>query len=218
MKCSNCGKEFGEGISCQYCGVDRVQGLANYSGYDKHVGSGNHNSSYKKEHISNKTTACYACGEIIPSDAEYCPYCRRKLYENCPKCGKRYSSQFKNCPKCGTNRVQYNKKLKAEEEEAKRRMENRWRIKNEANGLKEDMKAYWPLLIQIPIGTIAWFFIWGWFGVDELESTPIRKLVVFSLTAVIFYAIGKFLCYVVTDWNIEKWKREHPNDPRSKYL
>ena len=217
MKCAACGKEFGDGGNCQNCGVDRVTGLANYSGYDNHSRSNNHYTDNAKQ-TSNNITACYACGEIIPSDAEYCPYCRKKLYENCPKCGKSYSSQFENCPKCGTNRVQYNKELKAEEEEAKRREENNWKIKNEATVLKESMKAYWPLVIQIPIGVMAWIYIGGWFGVDELEKTPIKKYGVFALTVAIFYAIGKFLCYVVTDWNIEKWKQEHPNDPRSKYL
>ena len=33
MKCAACGKEFGDGGNCQNCGVDRVTGLANYSGY-----------------------------------------------------------------------------------------------------------------------------------------------------------------------------------------
>ncbi len=218
MKCANCGKEFGSGSNCQNCGIDRVAGLANYSGYDNHTGNGHHSSSDKMEYVSNRTTACYVCGEIIPSDAEYCPYCRKKLYENCPKCRKTYSSQFEICPKCGTNRVQYNKELKAQEEEAKRREENIWKNKNEANVLKESMKAYWPLVIMIPIGGIVWFFIWGWLGVDELEKTPIKKFGVFALTVAIFYGIGKFLCYIVTDWNIEKWKQEHSNDPRSNYL
>lgn len=218
MKCSSCGKEFGESAYCQNCGVDRVTGLANYSGYDNHARSNYIEPSNEVEFGSNKTTVCYACNEIIPSDAEYCPYCRKNLYENCPKCGKRYSSQYDNCPKCGTNRLQYIKKLEIDEEETKRREENLWKIKNEANTLREQLKADWPLIIQIPIGVIGWFFIWGWFGVDELEATPIKKVGLFALTVAIFYAIGKFLCSVVTDWNIEKWKQDHPNDPRCKYL
>lgn len=45
MKCSNCGKEFGSGTNCQNCGIDRVTGLANYSGYDSHAGSNSYDSS-----------------------------------------------------------------------------------------------------------------------------------------------------------------------------
>lgn len=112
MKCAVCGKEFGSGINCQNCGTDRVTGLANYSGYGNHAGNSNHNSSEEMEYVFNKTTACYACGEIIPIDAEYCPYCGKKLYENCPKCGKKNSSQFEYCPKCGTNIFQYYQVLK----------------------------------------------------------------------------------------------------------
>lgn len=50
---------------------------------------------------------CYNCANVIPRDSEYCPCCRIKLYEVCPKCGHRYSSQYKICNKCGTDREEY---------------------------------------------------------------------------------------------------------------
>ena len=45
MKCANCGKEFGSGTNCQNCGIDRVSGLANYSGYNSPHGSNSYNPS-----------------------------------------------------------------------------------------------------------------------------------------------------------------------------
>lgn len=39
MKCNNCGKEFGDGLTCQYCGCERVKGLGSFSGYDPGKGS-----------------------------------------------------------------------------------------------------------------------------------------------------------------------------------
>ena len=85
MKCAVCGKEFGSGINCQYCGVDRVTGLGNYNGYDRPTG--NHEyynsrgssrySSNNGEFASTKTTICYACSEIIPAESMFCPYCKK---------------------------------------------------------------------------------------------------------------------------------------------
>jgi hypothetical protein len=133
MKCSVCGKEFGEGTNCQYCGVDRVTGLANFGSYGTSNYQGtntpHYNSSYN---YSPKTMACYSCGEIIPINSEYCPYCSKELYVTCPKCGHKYSSQFPACNKCGTNRSQYYRKLEAEKEEA-RRLEEERRQEQERN-------------------------------------------------------------------------------------
>ena len=132
MKCSICGNEFGDGINCKNCGVDRVTGLGNYRGYNNPTGSsGNYSSNYG-EFTSSKTTVCYSCGEVIPSDSEYCPYCSKELYVTCPKCGHKYSSQFPACNKCGTNRSQYYRKLEAEKEEA-RRLEEKRRQEQERN-------------------------------------------------------------------------------------
>ena len=94
MKCSVCGKEFGEGMTCQNCGVDRVTGLGNYSGYETPNGnatskssSGSQNGSYRQEVVSQpkivevKSIVCYNCGEIIPADSKYCPHCSTSLKE-----------------------------------------------------------------------------------------------------------------------------------------
>ena len=62
MKCANCGKEFGNGVNCQNCGIDRVAGLANYSGYDGHASSNGYDSSSYGGQNSSNTTVCYACG------------------------------------------------------------------------------------------------------------------------------------------------------------
>ena len=120
MKCSNCGKEFGDGIKCQNCGVDRVTGLGNYSGYNvpsSDVMDKKEDFSYteQKNHsiISQYHTAnvgsivCYACGEVIPDNSKFCPYCSKELYVTCPKCGQIYSSQYPVCSQCGTNRKKY---------------------------------------------------------------------------------------------------------------
>lgn len=61
---------------------------------------------------------CYKCGNDIPSDSEYCPFCGIKLFVTCPKCGHTHSSQYPICNKCGTNRVNYiaeQQRLKEEE-------------------------------------------------------------------------------------------------------
>lgn len=125
MKCASCGKEFGSGSNCQNCGIDRVTGLANYRGYNNPEGSNGYDLSTNEEQTSSRTTVCYACGEIIPSNSEYCPYCSKKLYVTCPKCRKSYFSQFPSCPNCGTNRAKYRKQLKAEREIARKEEEER---------------------------------------------------------------------------------------------
>ena len=43
MRCANCGKEFGNNENCQYCGVDKVRGLANYNGYYENGNQGANN-------------------------------------------------------------------------------------------------------------------------------------------------------------------------------
>ena len=121
MRCSKCGKEFGSGTNCQNCGIDRVTGLANYSGYDSHAGSNSYDSSSYGGQTSQKTTVCYACSEIIPLGATFCPVCGKKLLVTCPKCGHEYSSQYPVCSKCGTNREEYNERKRREEEERQRK-------------------------------------------------------------------------------------------------
>jgi RNA polymerase subunit RPABC4/transcription elongation factor Spt4 len=214
MKCANCGKEFGEGTNCQHCGVDRVTGLANYSGYDNHARNCHHTSSNQMEYISNSTTACYACGEIIPSDAEYCPYCRKKLYDTCPKCGKKYSSQFDNCPKCGTNRHDYYLKQEAKKQEERRR-EREEQYKMEAQDLRESLTPR--------IGGISTALISAWLVYCFTPSCPVvghgyNSLFLMIGVSVLLFLIAAIICDSIGNKKIRKWKEEHPNDPRSKYL
>lgn len=132
MKCNICGQEFGNGAYCQHCNADRITALGNYSGgYNapdapKNVFSNtntrgnNQTSGYGSNNDPNNSSersgvgnsgeqfmVCYNCANVIPVDSEYCPCCRIKLYEVCPKCGHRYSSQYKICNKCGTDREEY---------------------------------------------------------------------------------------------------------------
>ena len=109
MKCNICHKEFGEGVSCQHCGVDRVTALGNYQGYSPNAKAKDIDSN-KVQSVGitpKEFEVCYACSEVIPAGSEYCPCCGKKLFENCPKCGKKYSSRYAICPHCGTNRIDY---------------------------------------------------------------------------------------------------------------
>ncbi len=153
MKCSVCSKEFGTGTHCQHCGVDRVTGLGNYSGYNNHTGSNGYNSSNYGGYTSSKTTVCYSCGEIIPSDSEYCPYCSKELYVACPKCGHHYSSQFPACNKCGTNRQHY---LKEQKINQKRHLKEQERQKAQRN---EERYFYNLLIIGLAAIIIGFFLI-----------------------------------------------------------
>jgi len=146
MKCSVCGKEFGSGANCQYCGVDRVTGLGNYYGYNtpaKSSDSGMH-SSVGMAHLSATnqhqmstagSTICYACGEIIPADSKFCPYCSKELYATCPICGNKYSSQFPACNQCGTNRYKYYEQKRKEQE-----IQDRLKWEKIMNEMKEKQK------------------------------------------------------------------------------
>lgn len=216
MKCAVCGKEFGSGINCQNCGVDRVTGLANYSGYDNHARSNYNRSSNEVEFGSNKTTVCYACNEIIPSDAEYCPYCRKKLYEECPKCGKTYSSQFDNCPKCGTNLKQYLKEerereFKRTEEAIKFQLEEQY--KREAQSIKDNLTISKTNIVTVAL--IAWIF----FCLTPLYTfSGYGSLLLIIGVSILLCWVAYIICESVTNSRIDKWKQEHPKDPRSKYL
>ena len=126
MKCSVCGKEFGEGINCQHCGVDRVTGLANYGGFNNPTRENGNDSSGYGGYASPNTTVCYACGEIIPIKSTFCPFCGKKLLVVCPNCGHEYSSQYPNCNHCGANykqSLEEKRKRIIEEEEKKKKDE-----------------------------------------------------------------------------------------------
>jgi hypothetical protein len=59
---------------------------------------------------------CYKCNNVIPGNSNYCPYCQVKLYTECPKCGVKYSSQYPACNQCGTNREEYLRAQRREQE------------------------------------------------------------------------------------------------------
>lgn len=118
MRCSCCGNEFGNGNNCQHCGVDKVTGLANLSGYNGSQGTYQSQNGFQQ---APTTTACYSCGEIIPANSQFCPVCGKKLLEKCPKCGNEYPAQYSICNRCGTNREQYLKELREKEEDKKRK-------------------------------------------------------------------------------------------------
>lgn len=160
MKCSVCGKEFGEGMICQNCGVDRVTGLGNYSGYETPNGnatsrssSGSQNGSYRQEVVSQpkivevKSIVCYNCGEIIPADSKFCPHCSTSLYVTCPKCGHEYSSQYPACGQCGTNRKAFLEEKRRLEEwqretERQRKQQEEERKKAERQRAEIERKKY----------------------------------------------------------------------------
>ena len=212
MKCANCGKEFGYGLNCQNCGIDRVSGLANYSGYNNPVGGYNYDSPSYGGQTSPKTMVCYACEEIIPANSEYCPHCRKKLFETCPKCGATYSSQFKVCNKCGTDRTQYYLKLEAKKQDDRRR-EREEQYKSEAQGLREKIP---PSVASVSTALIsAWIIfcltpLWPFSGYGNL--------IAIIGVSILLWAIAAMICNAIGDSKIRNWKQEHPNDPRSKYL
>ena len=240
MKCSKCGKEFGEGVNCQYCGVDRVTGLANYGGYDTLAGnlngqrintSPNGSSSDNGGNSCPKTMVCYACNEIIPADSLFCPYCRKKLWVKCPNCGHEYSSQYPNCNKCGTNLNQYLKdreeekrikkaeeeKKKAEEEAKKAKEEAEMKIKSDAIDLEASLNPQgtffvWSMTLLI-VSIILFAFLYKYFP-DIGLLWFFTCLVPGAVSPFIAIAIG----FIVGESRLKKWKQEHPNDPRRKYL
>jgi DNA-directed RNA polymerase subunit RPC12/RpoP len=227
MKCSKCGKEFGEGINCQYCGVDRVTGLGNYSGYDRPTGSfePQYNSSNNGGVVPN-TTVCYACNEIIPANSEFCPYCSKQLYVTCPKCGNTYSSQFSACNKCGTNLNQYYRNLEAEEKEAKKKDEEKRRKQREWEKREEDRQQIRDNADRLRaelsyrnIGCVLLFCIFMFLSIVPpiIWTNDLNKFVYLALPFV-SVIIGSLILNQLGDNRIEKWKKEHPNDPRSKYL
>ena len=169
MKCSKCGREFGEGVNCQNCGIDRVTGLGNYSGYNRPAGSSDsrYGSSNSGGYALN-TTVCYACSEIVPANSVYCPVCGHQLLVECPNCGATYSSQYKICSKCGTNRDVYYKQKEAEirEEEERKRKQREWEKSPEGKAelaekkRKEEKKENERIItyiIFVPIMGLVWY-------------------------------------------------------------
>ena len=160
MKCSKCGREFGNGANCQYCGIDRVTGLGNFSGYNSSSGGyETHYSSSNNDGYASNTMVCYACSEIIPRNSIYCPACGRQLWVECPNCGSTYSTQYKICSKCGTNRDVYYKQNEAEkqrairEEQERQRKQREWEQSSEGKAEFARQRTY--IFIFKLIGTIV---------------------------------------------------------------
>lgn len=210
MKCSVCGKEFGEGTNCQYCGVDRVTGLANFGSYGTSDYQRTNTSHNDLIYNSPKTMVCYACNEIIPSNSEYCPYCKKKLYETCPKCGATYSSQFKVCNKCGTDRREFLNRQRKEEEQI-REKEKEQQYKKEAQLVKSELKPSLTI-IYAPVAIIMFIFFLSWNSLSNFVSFIIPVLLF------IWMAVSNSVCESIHNSKVSKWKQEHPNDPRCKYL
>lgn len=125
MLCNHCGKEFGEGITCQFCGTDRVEALGTFGGFHPNSkGSGSLKQGITTPGGISVTNSdkmlCFCCGEIIPGVAKFCPYCKAEQYVVCPKCGIRYLAQYPSCYECGTEREKY---LREQEVERKKRAE-----------------------------------------------------------------------------------------------
>lgn len=139
MKCSKCGKEFGGGSHCQYCGIDRVAGLGCYQGYDvgyKQGGAYESNTgagSPASLNSRSQQTICWSCQEVIPDGLTYCPSCGTKLKVECPKCGHTYSARFPICGNCGTNRLEY---LKSQEEQRQKELKEQQRRQEEQRRLE----------------------------------------------------------------------------------
>lgn len=236
MRCSKCGKEFGEGVNCHYCGVDRVTGLANYSSYGTSDYQGTNTSHYDSSYNSSpKTMVCYACSEIIPSNSEYCPHCRKKLFETCPKCGHKYSSQYLNCNQCGTNRKEYyeqkekerRKKLERQKKEQEERVKKEQeqieaiKLREQLTETNSTVEEFGELLMLLGIVSFIAAMILSLSEANKffiLTMSLIGVGVLFLITGGTLTDIGNKNKKKKTQHNIIQWKQEHPNDPRSKYL
>ena len=217
MRCSKCGKEFGEDTNCQHCGVDRVTGLANYNGYGTSDYQGANTSHYDSSYNSSpKTMVCYACEEIIPANSEYCPHCRKKLFEICPKCGNKFSSQYLNCNQCGTNLKQY---LKEEREREFKRTEEAIKVQlkeqyqREAQSLKDSLTLSKTNIVTTVLTAWILFCLTPFYTFSGYGS-----LLLIIGVSILLWGTVYIISESITNSRIDKWKQEHPNDPRSKYL
>lgn len=105
MICNKCGREFGSGIKCQYCGIDRVEGLA-FSG-NKDAETLGVKTNIIETNNTCPQSVCFQCGEIIPASSTFCPFCGKQQIIECPKCKYRYPAKFPICSNCGTNREEF---------------------------------------------------------------------------------------------------------------
>lgn len=139
MICQRCGNDFGSGLNCQHCGIDRVEGLGSFNGFHPGTKDGDNLAPGRitpggMSVLKADSMVCFRCNEIIPGEAEFCPFCGMPQYVTCPRCGLRYLAQYPNCYKCGTNREDYLRQKENEEkerEERRRKEEEALRIRRE---------------------------------------------------------------------------------------
>lgn len=249
MRCNICGKEFGNGTQCQSCGIDRVRGLASYSGFSP---SASRSSDIRQrndagKYVSANNTqsgdafaACFACGEIIPNDSEYCPKCGKKLIEKCPNCGSICSTQYEYCNKCGTNRVEYfraqkkreqeEKQKRAQEEQRKREEARRLELEQlrqkqlqeedskkraEALNLKGEITNQGETLHQIGLAVVIIIaFIICLF---VIKNIVLGVLVFWPISLIALFKIHEVFRRKREKNRLEKYKNEHSDDWRIKY-
>ena len=214
MRCLRCGNEFGNGNNCQHCGVDKVTGLANLSGYNGNQGTYHSQNGFQQ---APTTTACYSCGNIIPANSQFCPVCGIKLLVTCPKCGYEYSSQYPICNKCGTNRNQY---LKEREERERRRIAEEAEAQRERKYYEEAMQINKEINSDgIAIFVIGVLLSTAFITILALIALPIVWFILICFLGILLLAWAtEHIFYSMTKRKIDDWKRKHPNDPRGKYL
>lgn len=220
MECANCGKEFGDGVNCQNCGVDRVTGLGSYSGYDRPAGSHKYHSSRGSSRYSSnngefssmKTTICYVCSEIIPAGSMFCPYCKKELLVTCPKCGKTYSTQYSVCNQCGANRHDYYLKQEAKKQEKKRQEKEEQYIR-EAQNIKDSFIPSKASILVLPLTALILFVLTP---LCPFSGPGVLGVVIVG--AILLWGIAYMISESIGQSKTTRWKEEHPNDPRSKYL
>lgn len=227
MKCNICRKEFGNGTHCQSCGIDRVQGLASYSGFspsdNPNIGPslGRDNNS-KMENL----TVCFACGEIISINAEYCPKCGQKQKERCPKCGNIYSAEYEYCDACGTNRVAYLKELQQRKQEKKRQEEEARKRKDEEQKKKEIEQAIEQKQKQeaeefkdkIRLVNVSYWFIFLFLlSLISLLFLIYSDFVLIIIILTLLGLLGWGIVTIIGNYRLRKYKKTHPDDWRIKY-
>lgn len=208
MKCAVCGKEFGTGNVCQYCGADKFTALGNYEGYnvptDTFTNNGTSFEAYQPKStveqspmLQAKTMICYACAEIIPADSVYCPQCSQQLFVDCPNCGQRCSTQYPACNACGTNRAEYweeeRKKIEEmarekQEQIEKDRKENE--LKHEARVIYDECRNMLPAILRLGKFDLSFFpvscifcmlFVFLWIGPSDNELAFSLMILKFSI-------------------------------------
>lgn len=77
MKCSNCGKEFHDGIFCPECGIK----IENVSENDESHENGDSEGKEAQQDKEDKSEAavCPKCGEKFEIGLSFCPFCGTKL-------------------------------------------------------------------------------------------------------------------------------------------